>query len=106
MADQGELPCLGHRSGARLTQLMNLLNLARDIEQVVLFFPCVEKGPNPVAEQRLRPIAAIPDWWEQRSIYAPEVHRCRNGVVAGCGGAFGVAYSDRAGDWNLATGSP
>jgi len=106
VAPRGELSRLGHRSRARLTQLMNLLNLARDIEEVVLFFPCVERGPNAVAEHRLRSIAAIPDWWEQRSIYAPRVQRCRKSVVAGCGGAFGVAYSERARGWNLATGSP
>ena len=57
VTDQAELARLGHVSRARLTQMMNLLNLAPDIQEALLFFPRVESGRDPVGERELRPIA-------------------------------------------------
>src|SRR5690349_7437481 len=39
VADQAELARLGHVSRARMTQIMNLLNLAPDIQEQLLFLP-------------------------------------------------------------------
>lgn len=66
MTDQAELARLGHVSRARLTQIMNLLLLAPNIQESILHLSLVERGPNPLSEKQLRPIAAIPDWQKQR----------------------------------------
>ena len=66
VADQAELARLGHVTRARLTQIMNLLNLAPDIQEALLFLPRVERGEDPVTERELRVIAAEPDWRKQR----------------------------------------
>ena len=42
VSDQAELARLGHVSRARLTQIMNLLCLAPDIQEQILFLPPTE----------------------------------------------------------------
>jgi hypothetical protein len=66
---QAELARLGRVSRARLTQIMNLLNLAPDIQEEILFLPRTEKGVDPVGERDLRPIAAVADWRKQRRMW-------------------------------------
>lgn len=66
VADQAELARLGHVTRARLTQIMNLLWLAPDIQEQVLFLPATERGRDVVTEKQLRPIAGIPSWSAQR----------------------------------------
>ncbi len=73
--DYAELARLGHVTRARMTQVMNLLNLAPDIQEEVLFLPLVESGRDPIRELHLRPIAAIPDWRKQRAMWREL--RCR-----------------------------
>jgi len=68
--DQAELARLGHVTRARLTQIMNLLNLAPDIQEQILFLPRTEQGRDPVAERDLRPVAAEADWGEQRRMWS------------------------------------
>ena len=70
VTDQAELARLGHVSRARLTQIMNLLNLAPDIQEAVLSLPRTERGRDPVTERDVRPIAALPDWRNQRRMSA------------------------------------
>ncbi len=67
--DYAELARLGHVTRARMTQIMNLLNLAPEIQEQVLFLPPVESGRDPVRELHLRPIAATPDWRKQRRMW-------------------------------------
>jgi hypothetical protein len=69
VADQAELARLGRVSRARLTQIMNLLQLAPDIQEEILFLPCVERGREPVSERDLRLIAAEVDWEGQRGMW-------------------------------------
>jgi len=64
--DFAELARLGHVTRARMTQIMNLLHLAPDIQEAVLFLPRVESGKDPLTERDLRPIAALADWGRQR----------------------------------------
>ena len=66
MTDQAELARLGHVSRARLTQIMNLLHLAPDIQEEILFLPLTKRGRDSVTERELRPIAAMADWRKQR----------------------------------------
>lgn len=69
VSDQAELARLGHVSRARVTQIMNLLHLAPDIQEEVLFLPRIERGKEPIQERHLRPIAAVPDWRKQRRLW-------------------------------------
>ncbi len=74
--DQAELARLGHVSRARVTQIMNLLNLAADLQQELLFLPPVERGRDPVTERDLRLIVSEPDWRKQWRLWARVI---RNG---------------------------
>jgi len=69
VADQAELARLGHVTRARLTQIMNLLSLAPDLQEQILFLPTLERGRNPITERQLRPIAAVPSWDKQRQMW-------------------------------------
>jgi hypothetical protein len=69
VADQAELARLGHVTRARLTQIMNLLNLAPDIQEAILFLPATENGRDAVTERDLRPVAAEVDWERQRGMW-------------------------------------
>ncbi|WDI40533.1 hypothetical protein [Bremerella sp. P1] len=66
VTDQAELARVGHVTRARLTQIMNLLQLAPDIQEEILFLPMTERGRDPVTERDLRSIAAFVDWKIQR----------------------------------------
>lgn len=69
IADQAELSRLGHVTRARLTQIMNLLSLAPDIQEAILFLPTTERGRESITERDLRPIAALTDWRVQRKMW-------------------------------------
>lgn len=78
VADQAELARLGHVSRARVTQIMNLLNLAPDIQEALLFLPSVEKGKDAVTERELRRISAQVDWGRQRVMWGAETDPSAN----------------------------
>jgi len=65
IADYSELAQLGHVSRARITQIMNLLLLAPDIQERVLFLSSTGGGRDPVRLTQLQPIAQVPDWNQQ-----------------------------------------
>jgi hypothetical protein len=69
IADQAVIARLGYVSRARITQIMNLLHLAPDIQEEVLFLPRIERGKEPIQEHELRRIAAVPDWRKQRRLW-------------------------------------
>lgn len=73
VTDQAELARLGHVSRARVTQIMNLLNLAPDIQEAILHLPRVERGRDPICERHLRPIAAVADWRKQRRMWTTNI---------------------------------
>ncbi|HMN39504.1 MAG TPA: hypothetical protein PKE29_01570 [Phycisphaerales bacterium] len=64
--DLAEVARLGHVTRARVTQVMNLLHLAPDLQEAILNLPRVEKGRETITERELRPIAALVDWRKQR----------------------------------------
>ncbi len=66
---------LAHVSRARITQIMNLILLAPDIQEAILFLPSVRRGPDPVTERDLRPITAEADWTRQRTLWAELLSR-------------------------------
>jgi hypothetical protein len=69
VADYADLARLGHVTRARVTQIMNLLNLAPDIQEELLFLPRTVKGRDHIRERHLRPIAAVLDWRKQRRMW-------------------------------------
>jgi hypothetical protein len=70
VVDQAELARLGHVTRARLTQVMNLLNLSPAIQEEILLLPRTDEGRDPVAERHLRPIAREVDWRNQRRMWS------------------------------------
>ncbi len=69
VADYADLARLGHVSRARMSQIINLLNLAPDIQEEILFLPRTTRGRDPIGERDLRPICAVADWKEQRRLW-------------------------------------
>jgi len=69
VADYAELARLSHVTRARITQIMNLLNLAPDIQEAILHLPLVESGRDPIREHAIRPIASTLDWRKQRRMW-------------------------------------
>lgn len=72
--DYAELARLGHVSRARVTQIMNLLHLAPDIQEEILFLPPTKGRWDAVREKTVRPIAAIIDWRKQRKMWRGLAH--------------------------------
>ena len=70
VADQAELARVGHVTRARVTQIMNLLHLAPDLQELLLFLPPVERGRDPIVLRDLQSIAMTPDWRKQRKAWA------------------------------------
>ncbi len=69
VAAQADLARLGHVSRARVTQIMNLLQLAPDIQESILFLPRIQRGREPIQEHQIRPIAGTPEWRVQRKLW-------------------------------------
>ena len=65
--DYVEIASLGHVSRARVTQVMNLLQLASDIQEEILFLPRTERGRDVVGEREVRWILKENDWVAQRA---------------------------------------
>jgi hypothetical protein len=70
IASYAELARLGHVTHARISQIMNLLYLAPDVQEAILFLPRTVRGRDPLLLRDLQPIAAIPDWHRQRVLWA------------------------------------
>jgi len=64
-----DLARLGHVTRARVTQIMNLLNLAPDIQEAILFLPRTEGGCGPAGERKMRQVVASPVWDRQRTLW-------------------------------------
>jgi hypothetical protein len=64
-----ELGRLGHVDRSRITQIMNLLGLAPDIQEQLLFLPALDRGRDPIHLKRLQRIALVLDWTRQRPLW-------------------------------------
>lgn len=82
VADYSELARLGHVTRARMTQIMNLLNLAPDIQEAILFLPQVEQGRDAVTERDLRALVVEMDWRKQRRLWGRMLKKRRISVGA------------------------
>lgn len=69
VGDQAEIARLGQVSRARVTQIMNLLQLAPDIQEEILFLPRTQSGRDPIREIMVRPITGVLDWRKQQRMW-------------------------------------
>jgi hypothetical protein len=87
VTDYADLAQLAHVSRPRITQIMNLLNLAPDVQEEILFLPRTDGGRAPIRERMIRPIAAIIDWHKQRRLWRQlrqEVPSLAQAAVGSC----------------------
>lgn len=66
VTDQAELARLGHVSRGRVTQIMDLLTLAPEVQEALLFLPVAIRGRQVVTERSLRTISSSASWRRQR----------------------------------------
>jgi hypothetical protein len=66
VASSSALAALGHVSRARICQILNLIHLAPDIQEALLFLPPTVHGRDPILLADLMPVAATLDWRKQR----------------------------------------
>ncbi len=67
--DQSTIARLARVTQPRMTQIMNLLHLAPDIQEAILFLPRTLKGDDPIHEKLLRPMTAEVGWETQREMW-------------------------------------
>ena len=63
------LASLGQVTRARVSQIVNLLYLAPDLQEALLFLPPTQRGRDPIILADLMPIAATLDWRKQRRLW-------------------------------------
>jgi len=64
--DYADLARLGYVTRARITQIMNLLLLAPDIQEQILFLSGGSAAAASLSERGSREVASIADWSGQR----------------------------------------
>ena len=69
VASYSALASLGHVTRARICQIMNLIHLAPDLQEALLFLPPTQRGRDTVILADLMPIAACIDWRKQRRLW-------------------------------------
>ena len=65
--DYADLARIAYVTPARISQIMNLVNLAPDIQEQILFLPPTLEGRAPITETSVRKIACEPFWNRQRA---------------------------------------
>ena len=68
--DYADVARLGYVTRARITQIMNLITLAPDIQEALLFLARTVTGRDVIREHDVRPIAAVRHWSRQRKMWA------------------------------------
>jgi hypothetical protein len=66
IADFADIAELGQVTRARVSQIVNLLNLAPDIQEAILFLPRVAGDREGLTERCFRNVLSEPDWQRQR----------------------------------------
>jgi hypothetical protein len=69
VASYRELATVGHVTRARVSQIANLLYLAPDLQEALLFLPLTQRGRDPIILADLMPIASAFDWRKQRRLW-------------------------------------
>jgi hypothetical protein len=73
IASYAELARLGQVTRARITQIMNLLQLAPDLQEEILFLPRTRRGRDPFHVRQLQPLTQEIDWRKQRQTWRKHV---------------------------------
>ena len=60
---------VGHVTRARVSQIMNLIHLAPDLQEALLFLPRTGRGRDSIHLRLLQPIALTADWQRQRRLW-------------------------------------
>jgi hypothetical protein len=76
VANRAEIARMMGLTRARVTQMMNLLYLAPDIQEELLLPPSGERPELELPERAMRPITRIPDWNDQRKLW--RAHQSRS----------------------------
>ena len=74
-ADYADVARLRHVTRARVTQIMNLLSLAPDLQEQILCWPPITKGKDPITERGLRAVVMELDWKRQRKLWGKTTRR-------------------------------
>lgn len=108
VADQSELARLAHVTQPRMTQIMNLLHLAPDIQEEILHLPQIKVGKDLLIERDLRPITRLRDWREQRQYWRDYKRTRFNAALTACQSGAGVAcdHDQRIAPATRSAGSP
>ncbi|MFN8706504.1 MAG: hypothetical protein ACK50J_07480, partial [Planctomyces sp.] len=69
VTNYAELARLGNVTRARVTQIMNLLLLAPEIQEELLFLPRLQEGRGEVCLRDLQAVAAVMVWREQQHVW-------------------------------------
>jgi hypothetical protein len=67
--DYADLARLGYVTRARITQIMNMLNLAPDIQEEILGVGGISTRSTPIVERRVRSLAKLVPWKHQRQAW-------------------------------------
>ena len=78
VTNYAEIAALGHVTRARITQIMNLLQLAPDIQEQVLDLPMTQRGRDAIRLAQLQPMAITLDWRKQRRMWSDLLDGCTN----------------------------
>jgi hypothetical protein len=70
VASMADLARLGRVSRARITQIMDLLLLAPDIQEELLYLPSAKSGRDAITLKQMRAVCAAVAWGEQRARWA------------------------------------
>ncbi len=73
LSSRKELARVGQVTVARVSQILNLLNLAPDLQETLLNLPRVESGRDPIKLADLQPIASTLDWQDQRRMWQAKI---------------------------------
>jgi hypothetical protein len=68
--DYADLARLGKVTRARITQIMNLVNLAPDLQERLLFLPRTLAWRDEISERTLRSVVSESCWSKQRARFA------------------------------------
>jgi hypothetical protein len=75
VTDQAELARLGQVSRARISQILNLLHLAPDIQEELLFLPRLNQGREALHLADLQPLCRQWAWRGQRRLWQALLQR-------------------------------
>ena len=74
VANHAQLARLGQVTRARMSQILNLLHLAPDLQKQILLLPKVIQGRAGVKLMEVQPICMVEDWDRQRRLWTAALH--------------------------------